>query len=66
VKVGDFGLSKINRTGTNRGLLGSPVYMSPEMLLNIEYDEKTDIYSFGTHPHTSSHHNATQRNKSWY
>ncbi|KAL6077604.1 protein kinase [Balamuthia mandrillaris] len=46
-KVADFGLSKINLTGTNRGLLGSPVYMSPEMLLNLEYDEKTDIYSFG-------------------
>eukprot|EP01087_Luapelamoeba_hula_P021520 TRINITY_DN7544_c0_g1_i1.p1 TRINITY_DN7544_c0_g1~~TRINITY_DN7544_c0_g1_i1.p1 ORF type:complete len:591 (-),score=120.13 TRINITY_DN7544_c0_g1_i1:88-1860(-) len=47
VKVGDFGLSKINRTGTSRGLLGSPVYMSPEMLLNLDYDEKTDVYSFG-------------------
>ncbi len=36
VKVADFGLSRINsRAGPNRGLMGSPVYMSPEMLLVI-------------------------------
>ncbi|ELR25342.1 Dual specificity protein kinase shkC, putative [Acanthamoeba castellanii str. Neff] len=47
VKVADFGLAKINASGTHRGLHGSPIYMSPEMLLGLEYDEKTDIYSFG-------------------
>eukprot|EP01089_Gocevia_fonbrunei_P007802 TRINITY_DN1909_c0_g3_i1.p1 TRINITY_DN1909_c0_g3~~TRINITY_DN1909_c0_g3_i1.p1 ORF type:complete len:524 (+),score=95.03 TRINITY_DN1909_c0_g3_i1:65-1636(+) len=47
VKIGDFGLSKVNSAGNNKGLLGSPIYMSPEMLLGQEYDEKTDIYSFG-------------------
>ena len=41
VKVADFGLAKINASGTHRGLHGSPIYMSPELLLGIEYDEKT-------------------------
>ncbi|EFA85214.1 SH2 domain-containing protein [Heterostelium album PN500] len=46
VKVADFGLSKIKKEGKSSGQAGSPLYMSPEMLLNREYDEKSDVYSF--------------------
>ncbi|GAM16920.1 hypothetical protein SAMD00019534_000950, partial [Acytostelium subglobosum LB1] len=46
VKVADFGLSKILLESKSSGQAGSPLYMSPEMLLNREYDEKSDVYSF--------------------
>eukprot|EP01132_Coremiostelium_polycephalum_P001514 gene1514-1906_t len=47
VKVADFGLSKIKKGSSTTGQAGSPLYMAPEMLLNKEYDEKCDVYSFG-------------------
>jgi serine/threonine protein kinase len=54
VKVADFGLAKINASGTHRGLHGSPIYMSPEMLLGLEYDEKTgNTLAHDTHTHTA-------------
>jgi serine/threonine protein kinase len=53
VKVADFGLAKINEPGSHKGLHGSPVYMSPEMLLGLEYDEKT-----GTRTHARTHASA--------
>eukprot|EP01133_Synstelium_polycarpum_P017451 gene17451-20822_t len=47
VKVADFGLSKIKRPdGKTSGQAGSPLYMAPEMLMNRDYDEKADVYSF--------------------
>eukprot|EP01117_Protostelium_nocturnum_P003651 TRINITY_DN14936_c0_g1_i1.p1 TRINITY_DN14936_c0_g1~~TRINITY_DN14936_c0_g1_i1.p1 ORF type:complete len:629 (+),score=258.47 TRINITY_DN14936_c0_g1_i1:114-2000(+) len=47
VKVADFGLSRMKKTTLSKGKAGSPVYMAPEMLLDLGYDEKADIYSFG-------------------
>ncbi|KAF2073209.1 hypothetical protein CYY_005491 [Polysphondylium violaceum] len=47
VKVADFGLSKIKIGSSTTGQAGSPLYMAPEMLLNKEYDEKCDVFSFG-------------------
>ncbi|KYQ89723.1 SH2 domain-containing protein [Tieghemostelium lacteum] len=47
VKVADFGLSKIKQGSSTSGQAGSPLYMAPEMLLNQEYDEKADVFSFG-------------------
>ena len=57
VKLGDFGLSRIipvdgsekqepqpSMADTN---VGTPYYMSPEQINEIEYDEKTDIWSLG-------------------
>jgi len=47
VKVADFGLSRTKSQTVSKGKAGSPVYMAPEMLLDLGYDEKADIYSFG-------------------
>jgi len=46
VKVSDFGLAQMkNKKYT--GKRGSPLYMSPEMLLDETYNSKADVYSFG-------------------
>ncbi|KAL6060397.1 Serine/threonine-protein kinase edr1 [Balamuthia mandrillaris] len=45
VKVADFGLSKM-KTENDGGMVGSPFYMAPEMLLEKDYNEKADVYSF--------------------
>mmetsp|Transcript_40224 Transcript_40224/g.92472 ORF Transcript_40224/g.92472 Transcript_40224/m.92472 type:complete len:452 (+) Transcript_40224:69-1424(+) len=52
VKLGDFGFSTFCIRGLSFSeILGTPSYMSPEMLLanilNKPYDEKTDMWSFG-------------------
>ena len=56
VKVIDFGLSKINASGsgsppgatTQTGLLvGSAYYMSPEQCLGLQPDNRSDIYATG-------------------
>jgi len=47
VKVADFGLTQM-KTESAVGMVGSPFYMAPEMLLEKDdYDEKVDVYSFG-------------------
>ena len=56
IKIGDFGVSaKVQSLQTSvRGenffsgtIVGTPLFMSPEMLNNYEYDQKTDVYSMG-------------------
>ena len=55
IKLGDFGVSaKIQSYKTtvientfNGTIVGTPLYMSPEMINNDEYDQKTDVYSMG-------------------
>jgi len=50
IKFIDFGLSKINTdTDLNNTVLGSPLYMAPEILLNEDniLIEKTEIWSLG-------------------
>jgi len=49
VKLGDFGLSKKLIEGKSFAStnVGSPYYMSPELFLNVPYDEKIDIWSAG-------------------
>jgi len=62
VKVLDFGLAKLTGTGTYASLdteaptsfkttpgvvVGTPFYMSPEQLRELEIDARTDIFSFG-------------------
>jgi len=48
IKIGDFGISKIlkNKNMTNTQI-GTPLYMSPEILLNKKYNYKIDIWSLG-------------------
>ncbi|UCB49379.1 MAG: serine/threonine protein kinase, partial [Deltaproteobacteria bacterium] len=50
-KVADFGLAFIARYGKNKkgemSLVGTPVYMSPEQLLEEDVDIRSDIYSLG-------------------
>jgi serine/threonine protein kinase len=50
-KVADFGLAFIARYGKNKkgemSLVGTPVYMSPEQLLEDDVDTRSDIYSLG-------------------
>ena len=56
IKLGDFGVSaKMEslktsiRTGNtfNNTVVGTPFYMSPEMINNEEYGQKSDIFSMG-------------------
>lgn len=48
VKLLDFGLSKM-MIGYNNltGIVGTLVYIAPEILLDRPYDEKVDIWSYG-------------------
>eukprot|EP00027_Filamoeba_sp_ATCC50430_P018551 CAMPEP_0168567218 /NCGR_PEP_ID=MMETSP0413-20121227/14878_1 /TAXON_ID=136452 /ORGANISM="Filamoeba nolandi, Strain NC-AS-23-1" /LENGTH=511 /DNA_ID=CAMNT_0008599375 /DNA_START=169 /DNA_END=1704 /DNA_ORIENTATION=+ len=50
VKVSDFGLSHFKQQRQekgNYGAIGTPLWMAPEVLLNKEYNESADVYSFG-------------------
>ena len=58
-KIIDFGIARINPlvssqvrethnlTNTGDGLLGTPLYMSPEQCLGFKLDARADIYSLG-------------------
>ena len=48
IKISDFGFSCF--FDPKKGLdlvLGSPLYMAPEIILNKKYNEKVDIWSIG-------------------
>lgn len=51
VKVVDFGIVKLTRTGEAltqvNNLLGTPYYMSPEQCFSRDLDARSDIYSLG-------------------
>jgi len=47
-KIGDFGLSILKKQNEKvKSFTGSILWMAPEILQNIEHDEKSDIYSLG-------------------
>ncbi|MBF0565566.1 MAG: protein kinase [Nitrospirae bacterium] len=49
VKLGDFGIAQIIKTDATQvgGLMGSPLYMSPEQVKEEELSVQTDLYSLG-------------------
>lgn len=49
VKIGDFGVAQLpmNETTHVMGIMGSPLYMSPEQLQDEELSGRTDLYSLG-------------------
>lgn len=48
LKLGDFGLSKMMGPSTlTNTYVGTPYYMSPEMLMEKSYDMKSDMWSLG-------------------
>ena len=49
IKLGDFGISKsLNYTLEKaRTIIGTPYYLSPEIIQNIPYSYKSDIWSLG-------------------
>ena len=47
-KIGDYGISRKLEDGKATTILGTPLYMSPEILMNKnEYDDKSDLFSLG-------------------
>ena len=48
-KIGDYGISRELDNGKAATILGSPKYMSPEILIGEdEYTDKSDLFSLGT------------------
>ncbi|XP_021368824.1 serine/threonine-protein kinase Nek2-like isoform X2 [Mizuhopecten yessoensis] len=49
VKLGDFGLARVlhHETSFAKTYVGTPYYMSPELVNNMSYNEKSDIWSMG-------------------
>lgn len=51
IKIGDLGFSKLvkdeNELKKLQTLVGTPKFISPEMMYKRKYDSKTDIYSLG-------------------
>jgi len=47
IKVCDFGFAKVKIDAYTHTLCGTPQWMAPEVIKRQEYDEKTDVYSFG-------------------
>jgi NIMA (never in mitosis gene a)-related kinase 1/4/5 len=50
VKLGDFGVARVleHTAAKARTVVGSPYYLSPEIIENRPYSFKTDIWSLGT------------------
>jgi len=52
IKLTDFGLSAPLQEGEHlKELLGSPLYMSPEIIRKEDYNEKVDIWGIGIVAH---------------
>ncbi|KAL2558004.1 Phosphoenolpyruvate carboxylase kinase 2 [Forsythia ovata] len=50
LKLADFGSADwfgVSEDGTMRGVLGTPYYVAPEVLMGGEYNEKVDVWSAG-------------------
>ena len=49
VKLGDFGISKGLKSSRDKAvtMVGTPYYLSPEIIMNKPYDAKSDIWALG-------------------
>ena len=51
IKITDFGFAKCYDPQDSKGgmdeILGSPLYMAPEIVKKLKYDSKVDIWSLG-------------------
>eukprot|EP00667_Euglena_gracilis_P013091 EG_transcript_13478 len=48
VKLGDFGLSRrLDTAELAKSFVGTPYYLSPEILQELPYDERSDIWALG-------------------
>ena len=47
IKLGDMGVSRVLAETFANTFLGTPFYMSPEMIRDSKYDAKSDIWSLG-------------------
>jgi len=47
IKVADFGFCKLLKKLTTKTIVGSPIYMAPEILSGKPYNSKADIWSIG-------------------
>jgi serine/threonine-protein kinase ULK/ATG1 len=49
IKVADFGFCKLlkQRSKMTKTIVGSPIYMAPEILAGRRYNNKADIWSIG-------------------
>ena len=48
IKVGDFGIAKIlENKNLTKTYVGTPYYMSPEVINNRSYNQKADVWSLG-------------------
>eukprot|EP00474_Spongospora_subterranea_P008976 CRZ09434.1 hypothetical protein [Spongospora subterranea] len=49
VRLGDFGISRVMASTMDQAktLVGTPYYLSPEMVNGLPYDSKTDMWSLG-------------------
>jgi serine/threonine protein kinase len=48
IKVCDFGLARYKSELSYTQFSGTPAYMAPELFIKKGYDEKVDIFAFGT------------------
>lgn len=47
--VSDFGMAKLTSNSQNAKAMngGTPIFMAPEIYMNVPYDSKVDVYAFG-------------------